>query len=524
MSRHDDDYPRRDFLVQCAALPLAGGVVEAAARLAAGAEVTKATPGGPNAPPPKSVAAEIESLLECVDPELRYRHTPLAADKNAWPLWQEACKRHVEEPSDDSFDDQHERFLEGRQVSLDFLKRLTDWSSKNDQSRLLTDQGIARGAVKLPPATSGDFFANDIDYIMNLRRLASSKNVLCRLRLHHGDVTGAITEANSVIEMASTVLRGECLFIDYLVGIAILTVGKASLERAATAPQASTGQARKAIATLSVARPRRDDLKRALRVELCRFFVPMIAKYPDTTSSDDLAAHWLSEFDAIADELLPKETRGLKKRIALTQSLLEGHPRPFDKKDTVRCASNLLKAVLGELGKPVIKRKAVSNSLETELRFWPAAAANDLFFVLEDSIFPETKELSANDIARARDALRSVDNVLGKYVALSAEVVPNASASDFNRARIDASRLKIAFHWYQNVHSKMPAKLDELVDDQLLPEIPQDPYDGQPFKYSAERRVIWCAGEDGKNSGVISANEDPEDPFDVKLVWRIAKP
>jgi hypothetical protein len=76
---------------------------------------------------------------------------------------------------------------------------------------------------------------------------------------------------------------------------------------------------------------------------------------------------------------------------------------------------------------------------------------------------------------------------------------------------------------YQKQFGRLPASLDDLVQATLLPEVPTDPYDGDHFRYSPERRTIWSVGQNRDNDGVIP--ESPEETGfdeDVNMTWRIA--
>ncbi len=48
---------------------------------------------------------------------------------------------------------------------------------------------------------------------------------------------------------------------------------------------------------------------------------------------------------------------------------------------------------------------------------------------------------------------------------------------------------------YQAETGKIPISLDELVP-KYIPEIPRDPFDGQPIRFSSEKKIIWSVGED----------------------------
>src|SRR6185437_4110534 len=97
------------------------------------------------------LAREVTSLLAFVDPELRYRYTPVAAENNAWPLWQQAAEAYVKPPEDADFWDGLERLPDSSaQLPTALVQRVSKWIHANEACRSLTDEGIARGAYERP--------------------------------------------------------------------------------------------------------------------------------------------------------------------------------------------------------------------------------------------------------------------------------------------------------------------------------------------------------------------------------------
>lgn len=66
--------------------------------------------------------------------------------------------------------------------------------------------------------------------------------------------------------------------------------------------------------------------------------------------------------------------------------------------------------------------------------------------------------------------------------------------------RTRATYLSIALKSYQLDTGQLPEHLSELVPE-YLSEIPKDPYDGQPLRYSRDRLIIYSVGTDGLDSG-----------------------
>jgi hypothetical protein len=58
----------------------------------------------------------------------------------------------------------------------------------------------------------------------------------------------------------------------------------------------------------------------------------------------------------------------------------------------------------------------------------------------------------------------------------------------------------IAIKAYKIENGKLPPNLEELVPDYIL-EVPKDPFDGNPIRYSAEKKIIYSVGPDLIDSG-----------------------
>lgn len=61
-------------------------------------------------------------------------------------------------------------------------------------------------------------------------------------------------------------------------------------------------------------------------------------------------------------------------------------------------------------------------------------------------------------------------------------------------------RLAIACQRYERKNGRLPAKLDDLAPE-FIEAVPSDPFDGQPLRYSRERRIVWAVGENLKDDG-----------------------
>lgn len=73
---------------------------------------------------------------------------------------------------------------------------------------------------------------------------------------------------------------------------------------------------------------------------------------------------------------------------------------------------------------------------------------------------------------------------------------------------ISATQIVTATRAYYIEHKRYPTSLDELTP-KYISKVPQDPYDGKPLRYSADKKIIYSVGEGLKDLGG-SPDEKPD--------------
>ena len=102
-------------------------------------------------------------------------------------------------------------------------------------------------------------------------------------------------------------------------------------------------------------------------------------------------------------------------------------------------------------------------------------------------------------------------NAIGDYVCLL--LMPSDTIVEV-RCRIDGilagAKLAVACNRFARDKGRWPESLVELVPN-YLSEVPQDPYDGAPFRYSAEKGLVWAVGknltDEGGSTRVLGVEE-----------------
>ena len=99
-------------------------------------------------------------------------------------------------------------------------------------------------------------------------------------------------------------------------------------------------------------------------------------------------------------------------------------------------------------------------------------------------------------------------NALGRHIW---RIASNTLDSVIKLARrlesdLAATRLLLACRACEETTGNLPETLEALVPD-YLPAVPRDPFDGAPFRYSAERRLVYSVGENLADDGGTDGRE-----------------
>lgn len=516
-------YLRRDFLSQCAAIPLVARLAPAAEPTARVEGPQTANPTKPIAPTGADTAEKLESLLQLLDPQLRYRHTPVADAENAWPMLTRARDLYAEQPDDSAFQEGIDKPFEGpNAIDAGVRQRIVDWVKQNSGCLRHVDAALERPSLELPRATASPRLSLAMDEIHLYRSIAKLKTAASRIHQFEHDTGAAIKDAESILTLGTMLLRAECLIVDYLVAIVILGMGVEATAQAATAAGATDDQAKKSIARLADAGANCDHLKQSLRVELCRWFLPYLAEFPDKPDPRSLAAKFYApdSFDSKPTAAQVQASQEATEKLAI---VLEGHPNPLDKKATTLLCSQIHVRCFASLGTPWPKRdRSVCAELEKELADWPEGLEQDVWLLAGIAPDPDRRTPTQEKLKQSAKTLRAIDNVLGKYMVwTSYSSTMTSPATELSQARLEAARLRIALTHCERSTGRLPSTLEALVERGYLPQVPIDPFDGDRFKFSPERRVIWSVGQKEENHGLVPENGEIDSYGASSLTWQI---
>jgi hypothetical protein len=113
-------------------------------------------------------------------------------------------------------------------------------------------------------------------------------------------------------------------------------------------------------------------------------------------------------------------------------------------------------------------------------------------------------------------------NVAGQvaYYSMLPAVGATLARKAQSDAQLQATRTILALRAYQLTHGNLPTDLNALVPE-FLDEVPADDFDGQPLRYSAERKIVYSVGKNLKDDGGDDrGSEAPESERHLDLVYK----
>ena len=138
----------------------------------------------------------------------------------------------------------------------------------------------------------------------------------------------------------------------------------------------------------------------------------------------------------------------------------------------------------------------VTGFFERDLRFYLQSMETSIFLA---ETYPKDIQVITNCESRiggtARHNLYIVSSML--LPALEASIFREATAI----AEVRAARVSLAIEGFRQLNGRLPENLNKLVP-QFLPNVPEDPFDGQPLRYHLLQRgyVVYSIGRDGHDN------------------------
>lgn len=169
---------------------------------------------------------------------------------------------------------------------------------------------------------------------------------------------------------------------------------------------------------------------------------------------------------------------------------------------------------------PTFGLSLVFNPTKTKMKFAQADR------VLRDSISKPFSEVPWSDLPVAETNVsiwqrlirgNAVGDILFEMMEPSLKSIVSRKSQE--NVNVTATQLLLALKVYKLRHGKLPESLSELVPE-FFPQIPIDDFDGKPFRYLPDKKLIYSVGPDLKDSGGEGFREDSERydlPFKIEF-------
>ncbi len=337
-------------------------------------------------------------------------------------------------------------YLDGASVAPQAVAEVI---AKNEDALGHMTHGIECRRCITPEVTGFDTLLPYIGPWLDMSRILAAKTRHDRLAGRYVDATETCM---THLAFADLIQRDAEGILNYLVGIAVLDHGLTQARDLARDPGISSTELKKLSDTLAGLGPFAPGLIRAIKVEY-----KVVAN-----TIDDLDKGVLK-----MDDLIPLTG-------SAPPAMLRGTPIPgyfFHPNRTKLAFANLYRDMID----------------------------NAQFCYGEMSLYDVEEML---DLGGRKSTLLTRPNAVGRI--LYALLMP-ASASHLERkcraeCDVAATRLLVGNHAYRRDTSAYPKSLSDLVPA-YLDAIPDDPYDGQPFRYDPQKRIVYSVGKDGLDSG-----------------------
>jgi hypothetical protein len=493
------------------------------------AAVTFAPPAGRGDETPPRPPADPD-VLKLVPDELAYRRQPLPDGQNVLLLLKQARDKFVklnklEKDAERWFaiwsaSDWTKPFPKGEDA-----RRLKEYLDANRRPIALMDEAIARGRLQLPEyRRGGDRADNELAYNPSLWHELRDVRMLHARRLFESKRYGpAVAELQALLRFGELLRQCDGIAMHQRAGRSVQCVAASGMEIAAGLKAVPDAELEAMLGALGRVTHTGDKVADGLRVDFWSQVLPELTDLPADGDLGRVVSTVIDKYRPGPDPLvnINPELDALKSDVL---ALLKGHPAPFDRAETVRLAALGYAAAVQNLQRPwPDQRPHPTASVLQEVAAWPEPLALGPMSVAPLYLGHERKKVSAEELAKVREQLRRVRNPLGKHLlrdVLMAGPSGWTKAKLGSTARLEVARCIIAIRLYERRHGTAPAALDALVTARILPEVPRDPFDGQPLRYSRDRAILWSVGPDGKDDG----GEKPDPAAGLELLNLLRPP
>jgi hypothetical protein len=302
-----------------------------------------------------------------------------------------------------------------------------------------------------------------------------------------GRFAGAAKLLEDTVKLAQMGIEGEPDLFHYLIACDLRTLTQGAILRLASRKRVPLPVLEHLLAGLPGLDSETNFYATVLQVEFTR-------DYNEKFDVKKFAASWSTPSATNAAELMFPDECQRPLKVLLDPTLVAFHPKPYD-----------LNADLAETARHyrIYRTNACSawsdrdGEVELEYEENRTNLLQDiapLMKLLENEPLP----LSRQAAQRARAAYLDLENPVGRIMDCSMSSFLGSDVRVFRcRTEREAVRTVLALLIFERRKGVLPARLSDLVAENILKSVPPDPFSGGEMLYSRERRIVWSVGEDG---------------------------
>jgi len=301
-----------------------------------------------------------------------------------------------------------------------------------------------------------------------MKELTSAFVLQAQVHLAERNYSAAERDLGDAWSLADHTCRNGGSIIGFLVGIAEGSIVQSNILRMAKDGSLPTAMVLRFQRLYSKSELRK-QLAESLRSEFDGFALHAIGAYPDPSVKP--------YFFELRDED--------------SKMLLQGHPRPFDRKQTVGWFADVFLSRIDNLNRPW------GSQVDVEKKYRPLYDTLPSLLAAKEMLDEDEKPTpTAAELLAAQSALRGIDNPVGRYLLgeLTGGGMEMTSVAFRYEAQNRETALALGAIVFKRRTGKWPASLDVLSARDGIDKKLADPFTDKPFRFDSRNLVIFSAG------------------------------
>lgn len=352
---------------------------------------------------------------------------------------------------------------------VEFAKEILD---KNEKTFRHLEKGLALDKLQIPEMRDG--LAELIPYLFDWRQIALLNQLRSMYFYKIDKQDEAFKTALENVRFGYMINNSKGCLVHFMIGAVIKEIGSESINQLVSKAMLSERKTKEYIDTLKRYEDARDGL---IQTYLCEYNYFML--------------HTVDFIEKGINENLKGE---IKKKIPLP-----GLGKQLDEIKKIHFVQPL---IIRYMFHPERTKGKMADYIRSVITAVSKSYYKDVDFDSMDKFM--------YNLSKDAEFIRVIKrNVVGKVLMglLVPGITPVIGEEYKIEAEIKRTQILIALKAYNNEFGQLPESLDELVPA-YFDQVPIDPYDGKPIRYSKKDKIIYSVGENLEDNGVDESEEN----------------